>query len=727
MLEKGKILKESYQIIEEIGAGGAGVVYKAYHERLQKNVVVKKIKESVKGRLDNRAEADILKNIKHTYLPQVYDFLELDEDVYTVMDYIPGKSMAQVLGENQRLQQKQVLKWAIQLCEALDYLHGQKPPIIHSDIKPANIMLTPQGDICLIDFNISLVFDKSNSQSLGISGGYSPPEQFQSRNSYWTFTSTEQIQSPSEEQTEILREEINTTAVLETNMTEVLPLSQAVVQDQLSRVVAEDCWGKGVTERSDIYSLGATLYHLITGIRPSYEYEKIVPISQCSIEISQGFAYIIEKSMSLNPTERYANASDMLADLKNIVKLDRRYQQLIRKKRRNAAFLILSYCVSFALIVSGAMAWHQERVAQYNRAVEAANTTIEIKKFIVAKDHIEEAFSLFDNRIDAYYEEAFLLFRSGEYTACVAYCKDVINNPKYSVKTEHEQKKLADIWFLAGNAYYEQKDYPNANNCFEGAIEINQKNSDYYRDYAISLVRVGQIEKAEAALEEAKILGLERDSIYMVSGEIAFAQGEFSEAEESLKHAIEAAQTQSLKTKAYKLCAQVYKEMGEAYLEREIFLLEKATANQLTSPLDLLEMLGDAYARKAQFSGEKAYYTKALQCFKQLIEEGYTNYQTMENIAIIQQQLNQLLDAEKTMLEMVQKYPGEYRVYKRLAFLEADKQQSKANINRDYKKASQYYDKANKLYKQRKNDEGSDAEMLMLDNMIREVRRGGWL
>ena len=179
MLAKDTKLGDTYTILEQIGSGGGGVVYKAYHERLKIYVVVKQIKENVKGILKSRAEADILKRIKHTYLPRVYDFLDVDGEIYTVMDYIPGKSLDTILKEEKRFSYKQVLKWANQLAEALDYLHRQNPPIIHSDIKPANIMLTPEGNICLIDFNISLAFDSSRKTSTGISGGYSPPEQYE--------------------------------------------------------------------------------------------------------------------------------------------------------------------------------------------------------------------------------------------------------------------------------------------------------------------------------------------------------------------------------------------------------------------------------------------------------------------------------------------------------------------------------------------------------------------
>ena len=213
-MERGKKLNDTYTLIDEIGSGGGGVVYRAYHERLKTYVVVKKIKEKVKGILDSRAEADILKKIKHTYLPRVYDFLEIDDEIYTVMDYIPGKSLDKALVEEGRFSQKQVLAWAEELAEALEYLHNQNPPVVHSDIKPANIMLTPEGKICLIDFNISLAFDSSMKNSTGISGGYSPPEQYPSLARYQQFTEDRKKPSSKEETRTMaaVREETSTMA-----------------------------------------------------------------------------------------------------------------------------------------------------------------------------------------------------------------------------------------------------------------------------------------------------------------------------------------------------------------------------------------------------------------------------------------------------------------------------------------------------------------------------------
>ena len=168
---------DTYEIIGKLGEGSGGIVYKAIHKRLKKEVVVKQIKNQGMALKEKRKEVDILKNLNHSYLPQVLDFFEIGSNAYTVMSFIPGKSLKTLLQEGRYFQKKEVIRWAMQLCSALQYLHEQIPPIIHGDIKPANIMLTPKGDICLIDFNIS--FFMNSGTVLGYTDGYTSPEQYQ--------------------------------------------------------------------------------------------------------------------------------------------------------------------------------------------------------------------------------------------------------------------------------------------------------------------------------------------------------------------------------------------------------------------------------------------------------------------------------------------------------------------------------------------------------------------
>ena len=177
-----EIISSTYELIERIGSGGGGVVYLANHLRLGKKVVLKADKRKLTTRPELlRREVDVLKNLTHSYIPQVYDFFVENDTVYTAMDYIQGESLDKPLKRGERFSQAQVIKWAIQMLEALDYLHqpihGDPPKgYVHSDIKPANLMKRPNNDICLIDFNIALAIGENNV--VGCSIGYASPEHY---------------------------------------------------------------------------------------------------------------------------------------------------------------------------------------------------------------------------------------------------------------------------------------------------------------------------------------------------------------------------------------------------------------------------------------------------------------------------------------------------------------------------------------------------------------------
>ena len=148
MLKPNDVINERYQVIREIGTGGIGVIYLAYHLNLQKYVVIKKIKDDFVGRIEVRNEVDIMKNLSHTYLPQIYDFIQLGTEIYTVMNYIEGFDFSHYIKAGYHFSEEQLTKWLTQCLEVLEYLHTRTPAIIHRDIKPANIMLDKDGNIC---------------------------------------------------------------------------------------------------------------------------------------------------------------------------------------------------------------------------------------------------------------------------------------------------------------------------------------------------------------------------------------------------------------------------------------------------------------------------------------------------------------------------------------------------------------------------------------------------
>ncbi len=323
-----QIIAGLYEIQNQIGAGGGGIVYLGRHIRLDKQVVLKADKRKLSTDTETlRREVDMLKNLTHTYIPQVYDFVQEGDTVYTVMDYIEGESLDKLLGRGQKITQPQIIKWACQLLAALKYLHSRPPHgILHGDIKPANIMLRPGGDICLIDYNIALALGEDGAVKVGFSKGYASPEHYGA--DY------------------VIR---NRPAAVFHKTLQLGDTTERIDINERQRYFK----GNGTTKsskgilldaRSDIYSLGATLYHLISGKKPAQDAREVVPLGEdiCS----SGVSIILQKAMAPQPEKRYKSAEEMLAAFLRLYKTDKR---TIHHKRR----MILTGILLSVLFLAG--------------------------------------------------------------------------------------------------------------------------------------------------------------------------------------------------------------------------------------------------------------------------------------------------------------------------------------------------------------------------------------
>ena len=371
MLETGVILDHTYEILEMIGRGGGGIVYKARHLRLNKLVAVKKVADNALGKLNVRGEADILKNLRHTYLPQVYDFLEVDGQIFTVMDYIPGHSLDYYLKRGTAFTVHQVVTWSRQLCEALSYLHRQRPPIIHRDIKPANVMITPEGNVCLIDFNISFGGAVEN-EVLAVSNGYSPPEQ-------------------------------------------VLSFSQGYAAPAQEDAV--------VDEQSDIYSLGATIYHMATGVKPDKDWRKTPPVSAYRDRVPEALLRIIGKAMAPKPSDRYRNAEEMLADLKRMEGREGKLRYIRTMRCVSISVGLILTAVFLSVTALGWKKMKEEQLEQMSKATVQESTAA-----LADTDADEE--TAFDEaevkRVESLLDDARDYVSQGRFAEAEACCQELL-------------------------------------------------------------------------------------------------------------------------------------------------------------------------------------------------------------------------------------------------------------------------------------------------------------
>lgn len=661
---------DTYVILEKLGEGTGGIVYKAYHKRLKKEVVIKKLRNKSVDMRMNRQEVDILKNLHHMYLPQVLDFLIEDGEIYTVMSYIPGKSFKQLLEEGYTYSQSELTRWGMQLCSALNYLHSQNPPIIHSDIKPANIMLTQEGNICLIDFNISFFLD--DTTVLGYTDGYTSPEQY------------------------------------------IIALDQ-----ESARSLPQY---SSIDEKSDIYSVGATFYHLITG-RKIKNYKERPDLACLEEKVSETFANIIVKALQIDPEDRYANAFEMFQEFQGITKKDQRYQALLRRQRVIRIGLVLLLGV---FIITGGFGIHMikvEKVEKYNKLVEKQTDYRKDGDYENEEKMHGEAIDVLPSGLESYYQEAYSLYEQREYEECIAFIDyDILENERLGLVDE----RMADVYYLRADSCFELEDYENAVDSYEHLFKYGGFNCEYYRDYAIALAYHADTAKAQEVLEDAIEYGLTEDSIYYAKGEIEKSMRQMESACEEFEQCIDVTEDDKLKARAYVMLSKIYEEENQREKERKV-LLEARETLPIGNQMLILERLIQVDIELAEEKGRADYRDEAIGLLNEVINQGWDTYTTYNNLAILNEKQGYLDRAQEVLEKMEKNFGADYNIYKRYAFLEIDRQELKDNLQRDYSQFAKYYEQAMQMYAEWQKDNDTDAEMGLLENAYQQVKAGGWL
>ena len=640
-----------YKTLDLIGKGGMSKVYLAESTTLGTKWAIKAVDKKLNAQFDLLAEPNILKKLNHPALPRIIDIEEDETNIYIIEDYIDGRSLDSRLKTEKRFDEETVINWSKQLCDVLIYLHNQKPnPIIYRDMKPANIIVTKENRVKLIDFGIAREFKIENDSDTTYMGtrGYAAPEQYGS-------SQTDQ--------------------------------------------------------RTDIYSLGVTMYHLITGKSPNeppYEFKKIREIDP---NFSEGMEYIINKCIQNDPTKRYQSMEELLYDLENIHTFNRYYIEQKKKEKTKNILKLSMLGVSIALFYFGAHTMGTEKGEKYEALINSADTYASNLQFDEAKKYYQDAQKLIENEAEGYLREAKMILKQSGTNECLEYLFD----KEQRVKGLNDN---AEYYYIKGSAYFDNKEYDKARENFSRAVEIDNTNIDYARDYAVSNAKVGKITEAQNIINTLLNKDENEDSVNYINGEIELYEENLYEAINSFEKVIDITNNEELKRKAYISLSDIYKNnrgIIENAASKQIEILNNAEADLNNKDnVYITEALAEAYFANKQ-------YNNSAENFNKLLDLGYHRPYIYRNLAIIYQYMNNFSRAEDILFTMMDKYPEDYSCYLQLGFLNLDRESQKPESSRNYTKVLEYYELAVQYAPQGP----QTSDVIPLGNSINQLRNYG--
>ena len=703
-------LGSGYSAIRPLGEGGMGTLYRAHKDSLDVDVVIKRVKQKFKGRMDERAGANILKTLKHKYLPRIYDVIESPSGyVYTIMDMIPGENMQNYVKTHGPVSQKLAYRWACQLCEVIAYLHSQVPPILHCDIKPSNIMITPADDICVIDFNTSLVFSKG-VLAIGATPGYAAPEQYTRPGA-----SPDTIETVPLEETMPLRGYKDAFAYQ--NVRSNKDPSGRGVSNSVTAAQATNAGGYGtISKRTDVYGIGATLYYAITGQQPGHSLKDVRPITSYKLKFSRSFLLIIARAMMKRQEERFCDAQEMLRALQDIHAIDGRYKKVVHSQRVVAAVSLVLAVSGTLAILFGVQRIGVERYAAYDALVRKGRTAADEMRFDEAEQDLQQAIAIYDDQLEAYVEQAVLLYRQGKYQECI----DAVETTQSRELKYYSRQSVANLYNVAAEAYYELESYESAATMYQKAIGYSPDILSYYQGEATALIQLGDYSGADEVLAEmAKAVpDAEQSGAYqVVQSELLRKQGDLPDALDAARKAIGSADGNDQLARAYRLAASICEDIGDSMLSEEINLLNQGIEQLPDGYYNALAgQLASAYIRQAEATGNPGYQKDALRTYQQLEKNGNTTLEVRLNIAMLQYQLHDFSKAMEMLQALKKDYPKDYRVYKWLAFVQGELD---LQNGASYTKPLGYYETAAELYRAEQASGVYDPQMDELDRMAR--------
>ena len=655
-------INDTYELKSMIGKGGMSTVYLAEHIRLGTRWAVKEVRKNQAVRFDFLAESNILKRLQHPMLPRIVDIFETVEAVYVVEDFVEGITLDNLLHQQKKVDEAQGLQWFHDLCGVLRYLHNQQPsPIIYRDMKPSNIMLQPDGTLKLIDFGIAREYKESSSADTTYIGtkGYAAPEQF----------------------------------------------------------------GTAQTDaRTDIYALGVTMYHLLTGKSPYEPPYQFVPARQLVPELTHGAEYILNKCIQPEPADRYQSVDDLLEDLEHIYRFDLAWKRYQNAKRLRVIIVMVMLAASIGLIAGGQALMGQEKEDFYHTLLEQAGD-LYISDYDRAIACLEEARNLFPERIDADRQQTYALYLNGQWQACIDYGSGVLS--RYGSDT---QTRLS-----MASAQFELGDYESA---AEGFAQGGELSADNLRDYAVCLGRLGRVEQAEEILSRLTGQGAHPDVTQYVQGEVSLAREDYLAAETAFLNALETSESLPLTRRCYVSLGDLYRDCAALVrvnaspipypATKSAELLSTAVVQEgLRFDSALWETLALAYfeAYHTDSNVPADYLTKAANCFNRVIELGVTKEYLYSNLYTIYYELKDYNRAEQALANYEAMFPEDYMPHALRGMMLITIENEKDQSTRNYMAAQSEYETAGQMI--RSSDDTTYYQQL--ESLIQNLKKNGWL
>lgn len=607
MIKNNKdIIGGKYKILDTIGKGGMSTVYKVINLNFNKVWAIKQVRLNRDTPIDFLAEPKILKDLDHPALPRIVDIIYEEDFLYIVLDFIDGTSLDTFLDQSISIPETKIITWAKDLCDVLNYLHTQEQPIIYRDMKPSNIMLTKDGRIKLIDFGIARQYKENSSADTVVIGtrGYAAPEQY----------------------------------------------------------------GNHQTDaRTDIYSLGVTLYHLATGKGPNDPPYELLPVRQINPKLSEGLEHIIKKCTEQDPKMRYQSVKELQADFNNIEKLSNSY--IISRRRKRGKYFIASFILSSILTGLGTYRVISVQNNEYLSSVEKAS--------LYNKNGDEESsLAILDNEIkdmpkrtEAYFEKAKVYISNAEYTNAINFLTiEALDSNKKIVECDEYN-------YLLGLACFSKSNYKNAYECFSKINGGNFKGLKYYMNISEFFSNPSKVSENDSIVQEIENLKGYLDGL-------------------------DDNEDKNEKLNGYIILADIYgynPKIFDHADDKQINILEEAKSKNLGNDnVTIYNKLGQAYYLKAltNFNNDEEYnkyLNLALDNYNTVEKLGYSSSSTYINIGIIYKNLKNYDKAQTYFHLLVENYPNDCKGYIQLAKLAYQIEGSKSPEQRNYSDFKKYY------------------------------------